>query len=341
MVAHARAARQNKRHGKHQKHTKHYLKVYLPYLPLLVIIVVGLVFSTYWQPRIQSRGVLAYATSMSRSDLLGATNQQRLNNGVGGLTTNGQLEQAAQAKANDMAARDYWSHNTPEGNPPWVFVDQAGYSYKTAGENLAYGFMTSSDSVAGWMNSPSHRENLLNNAFVDVGFGFANVSNYQSNEPQTIVVALYGTPKAASVPAPAANTPSTQGASQKVAAAEAPATQPKPQSKPQPTTAVEPQQPAHEIQPVTTQTALTKEPPIRRVSRLQTLTNGSLPWLASAVSLLGLLAGALFVLRHGLALRKLFLKGERYVLHHVVFDITIISLIGLCLVVSQTAGFTR
>jgi len=347
MVAHARAAHQNKRHGKHQRHTKHFLKVYTPYIPLLIIVVIGLVFSSYWQPRSQRRGVLAYATSMSINDLLQATNQQRLSNGASGLTRSSKLDQAAQAKANDMATRNYWSHNTPEGNPPWVFVDQAGYSYKMAGENLAYGFMTSSDTVAGWMNSPSHRENLLSSAFADVGFGYANSSDYQNSGPETIVVAMYGTAllDPAPSPAPVASIPPSSPATQKVAAAESSAQQQQTQSTP----ATEPpvsatqqsRQSTDKTQPVTSLAASLKEPATQRVSRLQTLTSDSVPWLASTVSVLGILAAAMFIVRHGLGLHKLLVRGERYVLHHMVFDATIISLIGLCYIVSQTAGFIR
>jgi uncharacterized protein YkwD len=205
MVARSRV-HEHKRHGKHQTHTKHFVKVYYPYLPLLIIVGVGILFNSYWQPRSRS-GVLPYATSMSIGALLAQTNVDRANNGVAGLALNPQLNQAAQAKANDMATRNYWSHNTPDGQAPWVFIDNAGYKYQKAGENLAYGFMTSDDAVAGWMNSPPHRENLLDSSFLDVGFGFANSENYQSSGPETIVVAMYGKALGATAAAPAPQHP--------------------------------------------------------------------------------------------------------------------------------------
>src|SRR5690606_21065737 len=99
-------------------------------------------------------GVLAYATNTSPAGLLSATNSQRTSGGLGTLSADSQLTSAAQAKANDMVTRDYWSHVTPDGKQPWTFITAAGYQYASAGENLAYGFLSSGDTIAGWMNSP-------------------------------------------------------------------------------------------------------------------------------------------------------------------------------------------
>ena len=142
--------------------------------------------------------VLGYGTNINAGDLLSATNQRRANAGAGALVTNSQLNQAAQAKANDMSTRNYWSHNTPDGTPPWAFIASAGYSYSRAGENLACGFNDSSAVVTGWYNSPTHRENMLATEYKDVGFGIINAPNYNCGDfptsQQTIVVAMYGTP---------------------------------------------------------------------------------------------------------------------------------------------------
>ena len=163
----------------------------------LIVGISMLVNSLFLQPQ-----VLSYATNTSTGGLLASTNVQRTNNGLSGLTLNSKLSQAAQAKANDMVARNYWSHNTPDGQEPWVFISNAGYDYLAAGENLAYGFATSEDTVTGWMNSPGHRANILNSNYQEVGFGMANSSNFVSNGEQTIVVAMYGKPVAAPAPTP-------------------------------------------------------------------------------------------------------------------------------------------
>src|SRR5688572_23170101 len=88
-----------KRNGLHHRQGPRYLKTYLPYLPLIVSIALSLVVSS-WKP--VQHGTLAYATEMSVSNLLGATNTQRANNGQSALQNNPQLNNAAQAKANDM-----------------------------------------------------------------------------------------------------------------------------------------------------------------------------------------------------------------------------------------------
>src|SRR5690349_4469833 len=165
-----------KRTGSHHRVSKHYLKVYWPYAPIALIVAVGLFIGS--PSRNEKHGVLSYATEMSTNELLSATNTERLSHSSTGLSINKQLSAAAQAKAEDMSRRNYWSHNTPDGKAPWVFITNAGYSYQKAGENLAYGFSSSRETVTGWMNSQSHRNNLLDSKFTEVGFGFVNARDY-------------------------------------------------------------------------------------------------------------------------------------------------------------------
>ncbi|HEV7454863.1 MAG TPA: CAP domain-containing protein, partial [Candidatus Saccharimonadales bacterium] len=144
-----------RRQGSHHKKDDRYMKPYWPYIPLLLIVAVGLVFSNLWG--IAAHNVLGYATDVNASGLVAGTNNQRVAAGLGSLALNGTLNQAAQTKANDMASRDYWSHNTPDGATPWTFFANAGYSYKNAGENLAYGFDSNDSTITAWMNSPEHK----------------------------------------------------------------------------------------------------------------------------------------------------------------------------------------
>lgn len=212
------------------------MKVYHPFLPVLFIVfglgclayVLGPGRTHVPSPespivvKVESKPtVLAYATAVSSDGLLNATNQRRSDATVGSLSIDTKLTQAAQAKANDMATRNYWAHNTPEGTPPWTFITNAGYSYSRAGENLACGFNESTQVITGWYNSPSHRDNLLGAEYKHVGFGIANAANYNCGDlavnPQTVVVAMYGTPyeaQAEPVPAPApkVQSPATQPA---------------------------------------------------------------------------------------------------------------------------------
>lgn len=176
-------------------------RVYWPYIPVLLVIGVlsslAIGQSAFHAALKNPTGqVLAYANSMTEAKLLADTNQQRNLAKVQPLRQNPQLDNAAIAKANDMASRNYWSHNTPDGQEPWMFVTAQNYDYQKLGENLAAGFDSEQSTVNGWMGSPKHRENLLDPLFSDVGFGVAQMSNYSAagGGPMTIVVAYYGRP---------------------------------------------------------------------------------------------------------------------------------------------------
>jgi hypothetical protein len=200
-------ATHRKRDGKHHRQTDSYLKHYWPYIPMLLIVGLGLVANSLW-----SHGaVLGAQSDFSTTSLLSDTNQQRTADHEANLKLDQQLTNAAQAKANDMAAKDYWSHTSPDGKTPWTFITAAGYSYQVAGENLAYGFDNGSDVINAWMNSQTHRANVLDNDYKDVGFGVAQAPNYQGKAQQTIVVAEYGEPSATTfaVATSNASTPTT------------------------------------------------------------------------------------------------------------------------------------
>lgn len=151
--------------------------------------------------------VLGYATNISVPEINNVSNQERTNAGLPVLSLNGQLNSAALAKANDMFTKNYWAHNAPDGKTPWAFILESGYSYSTSGENLAKDFNTSSGVVSGWMNSASHRANILNSGYQDVGYAVVN-GTLQGVET-TLVVAMYASRQAASaaVTQPATTTP--------------------------------------------------------------------------------------------------------------------------------------
>jgi hypothetical protein len=135
--------------------------------------------------------VLGYATDINVQQLLADTNTQRQNAGLGSLTLNQTLSEAAAAKAADMFAKNYWAHNSPTGSTPWDFITGAGYHYSVAGENLAKNFSDSQGVVDAWMASPSHRANMLKDNYRDVGF--AVVNGTLNGEETTLVVQMFGT----------------------------------------------------------------------------------------------------------------------------------------------------
>lgn len=134
--------------------------------------------------------VLGYAIDINVAGLNSASNQERINNGLSPLTLNSELTSAATAKANDMFADNYWAHVAPDGSTPWTFILASGYDYISAGENLAKDFNTSGGVVSGWMASSSHRANVLNSSFEDVGY--AVVNGVLLGSETTLVVAMYG-----------------------------------------------------------------------------------------------------------------------------------------------------
>lgn len=136
--------------------------------------------------------ILGYATNINVNDLLAISNQERINNGLPSLNLNYQLNNASLAKANDMFTDNYWAHVAPDGTQPWSFIIGAGYDYNSAGENLAKDFNTSSGVINGWLSSPSHRANVLNANYKDIGYAVVNGTLLGTET--TLVVAMYGNP---------------------------------------------------------------------------------------------------------------------------------------------------
>lgn len=284
------------------RHTTKYLQAYAPYLPLLGILFVIISLLAPWNLGVNGK-VLPYATSVSKDALLNLTNDERADNQREPLKMSKDLNEAAQAKAQDMVKKNYWSHTAPNGESPWTFVADAGYTYQKAGENLAYGFVTSDQVVSGWMNSSSHRANVLDKNYQDVGFGFADSENFDGNGPATVVVAMYATP----ITAMADN----KQLSPENLAPEAGSTTP-------------------------TDTGVTAEP--QTINRIQEITKGIMPW---AQYIVGIVTGGVLmflVIKHGIGIKKWIHKGEKFAIHHPVLDATLISLVILGIVLSQRVG---
>ncbi|KKS85900.1 MAG: hypothetical protein UV59_C0004G0048 [Candidatus Gottesmanbacteria bacterium GW2011_GWA1_43_11] len=145
-----------------------------------------------WNP-----DILGFATNIQIDQLLELTNKKRSEAGTPPLKLNSALSQAAAGKAADMFGKDYWAHVAPDGTTPWNFITGAGYVYTVAGENLAKNFSDSTGVVEGWMNSPTHRENLLRPQYEDIGF--AVVNGRLNGEETTLVVQMFGKPTTSAV----------------------------------------------------------------------------------------------------------------------------------------------
>lgn len=139
-----------------------------------------------------SPSVLGFASDISPEKVVAITNQKRAERGLTPLKINSLLNEAAQRKAGDMFAFNYWAHSSPSGRSPWSFFKEVGYSYVYAGENLARDFMDSEGVVEAWMNSPTHRDNILNSHYQEIGV--AVVNGTLNGVETTLVVQLFGTP---------------------------------------------------------------------------------------------------------------------------------------------------
>lgn len=107
-------------------------------------------------------------------------NQDRAAAGLPPLQIDMRLVQSARVKSQDMQNKGYFAHTSPNGTTPWDLIKGQGVTYKTAGENIAKGYMTSDAAEQGFMNSPGHKANILNRSFTHVGIGI--VGNYYTQE---------------------------------------------------------------------------------------------------------------------------------------------------------------
>ena len=120
------------------------------------------------------------------------TNDARTNENLLPLRESEILARGAQMKADDMAAKGYFSHTGPEGEQPWVWFMRAGYRYQYAGENLAVNFDESEEVINAWLDSPTHRANILKEQYTEIGIGIAT-GTYKGKDA-TFVVQFFGKP---------------------------------------------------------------------------------------------------------------------------------------------------
>lgn len=175
--------------GPHNDHQPHILRRKAVFLILELILVVEIVFLVQMLYIIPSTNIFSSILSDVLVDL---TNSDRQNNDLFALKTNALLEQAAKLKAEDMAANGYFSHTSPSGKTPWEWLDEVGYSFRYAGENLAVNFSDSADVEKAWMNSQSHKKNILNSNFIEIGIGTA--TGIYKNKEAVFVVQFLGQP---------------------------------------------------------------------------------------------------------------------------------------------------
>lgn len=120
-------------------------------------------------PKVMQTPISKNATPMAE-DIINSINKIRMVNKLPPLIEDKRLVKSANEKAQDMTLRNYWSHVDPDGKHAWPLILNAGYNYDFAGENLANKY-NDEQSVIEWMTSPSHRANILNPNFTNIGIG--------------------------------------------------------------------------------------------------------------------------------------------------------------------------
>lgn len=129
-----------------------------------------------------------------RREMLAQVNAIRKRHGLRALTADAQLDRAAQGHAEDMLRRAYFAHGSPSGETARERIRATGYTYRTIGENIAFGQTSVEEVVETWMDSPGHRKNILNKDFAELGVGLA-LGRDSSGRHRTLWVQNFGTPR--------------------------------------------------------------------------------------------------------------------------------------------------
>ncbi|GIK83963.1 MAG: hypothetical protein BroJett025_05850 [Patescibacteria group bacterium] len=184
------------KHLFHPQRSNNHRPKFLHPRPLFFLSLIALGFSqlVWFTAKIHplSGSILGYASNITVSQVVEATNSLRAGSGLQALSYDTKLAQAAIAKAQNMFSEGYWAHTSPSGKEPWDFIKSAGYTYRIAGENLARDFDTTIPMMDAWMNSPTHRANIMNPRYEEIGI--AVVDGQLNGVETTLVVQMFGTP---------------------------------------------------------------------------------------------------------------------------------------------------
>ena len=144
-----------------------------------------------WGIRISLPTVIQAEGGIDPANVMNLINNERTQRQLPALAANSKLNAAATAKSRDMLNRDYFAHVDPDGKYVWPRIEAAGYSpYSTLGENLAMDFASAETTVTAWMNSPTHRANILNQKFKEQGLS-ALLGEFNSKET-IMTTSLFG-----------------------------------------------------------------------------------------------------------------------------------------------------
>lgn len=125
---------------------------------------------------------VSQSVSEFEKQVVDLTNAERAKEGLKPLEMHSPLMEVAQAKSEDMAKNNYFSHTSPTYGSPFDQIKSAGISYRSAGENIAQGQRTPQQVVQAWMESPGHRQNIMNANYTHIGVGFVENGYYWTQQ---------------------------------------------------------------------------------------------------------------------------------------------------------------
>ena len=180
------------------------------FVNIIILIVIKVAVPFYGT---QLATVLQRIIPFDSREIISETNKARVTQGLSALIPNAELDFAAERKLNDMISNGYFAHISPQGVSPWFWITKTGYEYTYAGENLALGFINPKATVTAWLDSSSHRKNLLNKNYTEIGVATGNANLVGIDG--ILVVQMFGRPSiqiAATQPVPSPKTSPVQTA---------------------------------------------------------------------------------------------------------------------------------
>ena len=233
-----------------------------PMLSYWAFIIYGLILIVF---RLYLGTLPANSSAVDSEPLMRLVNQERSNRNIPQLITHQSLMITAAEKSQDMIDRDFFNHVDPDGNYVWGKVIAAGYyPYTILGENLALDFATAEGMIKAWIDSPTHRENLLRREFVNQGMA-ALYGDYQGRYTN-LTTNLFGA--LALTPSPVEQTESTKPQVKSEIPANQESSQPAPKQQTEKTEPTKPTETSAPVQPPLPEKAPLKPLPIFMLSRI-------------------------------------------------------------------------
>lgn len=170
---------------------------YRPYLLnerfISLYIVIFLIAKVFFYSGLSYLRQTPFFANVSAKNIIALTNDFRRQYGLPEFQENQLLQKAAEEKAKDMELNKYFGHYSPSGLSPWYWIEKIGYPYYYAGENLAINFVYSEDIVRAWLNSPAHRDNILNKNYQEIGVAVISGDFDGTGKNKIAVVQMFGT----------------------------------------------------------------------------------------------------------------------------------------------------